>query len=181
MAAAQDQAQRVAKALAEMRAREAERARWAAKHPGSAVKTPKAELRVSTTDPDARMMRVADDAMRPCFTIQLATASGFVVAAGPTNQCNDHDLTGIMVGEVQRTCGGSPDRLLADAGAMTHADRSGASSAWPGRTPRWSSTPRPSSRIAPRPPKAGTAAPATWPRSRSASSNGAPAHGHARG
>ena len=59
---------------------------------------PKAELRVSTTDPDARMMRMADDAMRPCFNIQLATASGFVVAVSPTNQCNDHDLAGIWRG-----------------------------------------------------------------------------------
>lgn len=122
LAAAKDQAARVAKALATLTARQAERACWAAQHPGAAVNAAKAELRVSTTDHEARMMRMADEAMRPCYNIQVATACGFIVALSPTNQGNDHDLARVMVGEVERMCGRSPERLLADTGAMTRAD-----------------------------------------------------------
>jgi len=121
-AAAEAQAGRIAAALARMEEHKAERARWAAAHPGAAAGAPKAELRVSTTDAQARMMRMADDAMRPCFNVQLATACGFVVAVKPTSQCNDQDLAGVMVAEVERVCGRVPCRLLADTGAMTQAD-----------------------------------------------------------
>ena len=121
-AAAEAQAGRVAAALERMEQHKAERTRRAAAHPATAAKTPKAEPRVSTTDPEARMMRMADDAMRLCFNVQVATAGGFMVAVKPTSQCNDHDLAGVMVAEVERVCGRVPCRLLADAGAMTQAD-----------------------------------------------------------
>ena len=121
-AAAEAQAARVAAALSRLEEHKAERARWAAAHPGAAATTPKSAPRVSTTDAEARMMRMADDAMRPCFNVQIATACGFVVAVKPTSQCNDHDLAGEMIAEVQRVCGGTPCRLLADTGAMTQAD-----------------------------------------------------------
>ena len=54
----------------------------------------------STTDPHARMMRMmrmADDAIRPCCNIQLATACGFIVGLSPTNQSNAHSLAEGMV------------------------------------------------------------------------------------
>lgn len=131
LAAARARAARVAAARATLGVRQQERARWAAAHPKAAAKTPKAELRVSTTDPEARMMRMADEARRPCFNIQVATADGFVVGLLATNHANDHGLAGCVVGEVERLCGRAPSRLLADTGAMTHSDLIGLAAAHP--------------------------------------------------
>ena len=79
-----------------------------------------------------RAKTAADDAMRPCFNVQIATACGFVVGVKPTSQCNDHDLAGEMITEVQRVCGSVPCRLLADTGAMTQSDIVRLAAAHPG-------------------------------------------------
>jgi transposase len=68
---------------------------------GKSGKKPKEE-RVSTTDPDAPLMRMADGAVRPAYNVQVASANGFVVAIDPVQRRND--------------------RGLADTGAMTAAD-----------------------------------------------------------
>ena len=78
--------------------------------------------RVSTTDPDAQLMRMADGAVRPAYNVQVTSACGFVVASEPMERRNDRGLAPAMVAQVERRCGKPPLRLLADIGAMTAAD-----------------------------------------------------------
>lgn len=88
---------------------------------GKSGKKPKEE-RVSTTDPDAPLMRMADGAVRPAYNVQVASACGFVVAIAPVQRRNDRGLAPTMVAQVEQRCGKLPDRLLADTGAMTAGD-----------------------------------------------------------
>jgi transposase len=126
LSAAEDRARRVAAALA--------------KHPATARKDdekdpsgdqppasgesgkPSKEERVSTTDPDAPLMKMADGAVRPAYNVQVASACGFVVAIDPVQRRNDRGLAPAIVAQVEQRCGKLPDRLLADTGAMTAAD-----------------------------------------------------------
>jgi transposase len=86
-----------------------------------AGKKPKEE-RVSTTDPDAPLMKMADGAVRPAYNVQVSSACGFVVAIEPVQRRNDRGLAPAMVAQVEQRCGKLPERLLADAGAMTAPD-----------------------------------------------------------
>jgi transposase len=117
-AIAKDRAERVGAALKKYDEREKALSERAQKHP----KTPAEAPRVSLSDPDARSMRMADGAKRPCYNVQVATANGFVVAIEPTERCNDTGLAPDTVKEVEQRCAASPDRLLADNGSMTQKD-----------------------------------------------------------
>jgi transposase len=125
LTAAQDRAQRVAAALAKRPAAAQEgkerQAEGDEPPPGTDRKGKKQE-RVSTTDPDAHLMRMADGAVRPAYNVQVTSACGFVVAIEPTERRNDRGLAPTMVAQVERRCGQPPSRLLADLGAMTAAD-----------------------------------------------------------
>jgi hypothetical protein len=128
LAAAEDRARRVAAALARHPAtapKDDEKDQSKGDEPppagGKSGKNPKEE-RVSTTDPDAPLMRLADGAVRPAYNVQVASACGFVVAIEPVQRRNDRGLAPTMVAQVKQRCGKLPDRLLADTGAMTAAD-----------------------------------------------------------
>jgi transposase len=127
LSAAEDRARRVAAALAKhpATAPEQEQDRRDGGQPPSASgksdKKPKEE-RVSTTDPDAPLMKMADGAVRPAYNVQVASACGFIVAIEPAQRHNDRGLAPAMVAQVKQRCGKLPDRLLADTGAMTAAD-----------------------------------------------------------
>lgn len=88
---------------------------------GTKSKQPK-QMRISTTDPDALLMKMADGAVRPAYNVQVTSACGFVVAIDPVERRNDLGLAPAMVAQVERRCGLSPKRLLADVGAMTASD-----------------------------------------------------------
>jgi transposase len=128
LTAAEDRARRVAAALAKHPAaapkdREKDPNEGDDPPPGSGKggKTPREE-RVSTTDPDAPLMRMADGAVRPAYNVQVASACGFVVAIDPVQRRNDRGLAPAIVAQVKQRCGKLPDRLLADTGAMTATD-----------------------------------------------------------
>jgi hypothetical protein len=127
LSAAEDRARRVAAALAKHPAtapKEAEKDQTEGDEPpagGKSSKKPKEE-RVSTTDPDAPLMRMADGAVRPAYNVQVTSACGFVVAIEPMQRRNDRGLAQAMVAQVERRCGKPPSRLLADVGAMTAVD-----------------------------------------------------------
>ena len=127
LSAAEDRARRVAAALAKHPAtapRDDEGDQSEGDEPpagGKSGKPPKEE-RVSTTDPDAPLMRLADGAVRPAYNVQVASACGFVVAIDPVQRRNDRGLAPAIVAQVKQRCGKLPDRLLADTGAMTAAD-----------------------------------------------------------
>jgi transposase len=124
LSAAEDRARRVAAALAKHPATakdERDQAKEDEPPAGAKSKKPQQE-RVSTTDPDAPLMRMADGAVRPAYNVQVASACGFVVAIEPVERRNDRGLAPAMVAQVKQRCGKQPDRLLADTGAMTAAD-----------------------------------------------------------
>jgi transposase len=124
LTAAEDRARRVAAALAKHPAAAPKDQNEGDDPPpasGRSGKKPKEE-RVSTTDPDAPLMRMADGAVRPAYNVQVASACGFVVAIEPVQRRNDRGLAPAVVAQVQQRCGKPPDRLLADTGAMTAAD-----------------------------------------------------------
>jgi transposase len=118
LAIVEERAKRVGAALKKYDEREKALSERAKKH----SKTPAEAPRVSLSDPDARSMRMADGAKRPCYNVQVATANGFVVAIDPTERCNDIGLAPNIVKEVEKRCTASPDRLLADNGSMTQKD-----------------------------------------------------------
>jgi transposase len=131
LSAAEDRARRVAAALAKHPAtapKDDEKDHSKGDQPpadGKSGRKPKEEGkegRISTTDPDAPLMRMADGAVRPGYNVQVVSACGFVVAIDPVQRRNDRGLAPTMVAQVEQRCGKLPDRLLADAGAMTAPD-----------------------------------------------------------
>jgi len=133
LAAAEERARRVSAAREKFAEREAERAARAKQHPGeAAARSEAAGPRVSTSDPDARLMKMADGATRACYNVQVATANEFVVAIQPTDRGNDRGLAPAVVAEVERRCGQAPSRLLADSTAMTEEDIIGFAATHPG-------------------------------------------------
>jgi transposase len=132
LAAAKERARRVSAALGKFAGHEKEAARRAETHPGAAAKSVPDEPRVSLSDPDARSMRMADGAVRPCYNVQVATASGFIIALEPTDRRNDRGLAPEVIKQVERRCGAAPRRLLADLGAMTETDIKGFADSHPG-------------------------------------------------
>jgi transposase len=70
--AAKERLERVEQALAHMPAMEAAKERQA-KNAGKARQAKLKEARVSTTDPEARVMKMADGGFRPAYNVQLAT------------------------------------------------------------------------------------------------------------
>ena len=127
--AAEEQAARVARARQQLAEREAEKAERAKTH--AKEEAAKAAPVVSVSDPEVRLMRMADGATRPAhgsgqrpargqaWNVQVATAKGFVVAIAPTDRRNDSGLAPDSLAEIERRCGAPPRRLLADGTAVT--------------------------------------------------------------
>jgi len=123
LAAAAERARRVSAARAKFAERDAERSDRARQHPDEAAARPEADApRVSTSDPDARLMKMADGAMRVCYNVEVGTANEFIVAIQPTDQGNDRGLAPAVVAEAEERTGHAPSRLLADGTAMTEED-----------------------------------------------------------
>ena len=74
------------------------------------------EPRASTTDPEARVMRMGDGGYRPAFNIQFATdtESKVIVGVGVTNNGSDYGLIAPMLEEVERRTGEQLEEWLAD-------------------------------------------------------------------
>jgi hypothetical protein len=106
--AAQERQERVERALAQM--------------PEVARKKPSAEreekARVSTTDPEARVMKMADGGFRPAFNAQLATDTGsqVIVGVGITNAGSDPGQMGERIEQLRERYGEVPDAMLVDGG-----------------------------------------------------------------
>lgn len=106
--AARQREDRVTKALAELKKLQA-----SAKSKEDAEGT-----RVSTTDPDARVMRMPGGGHRPAYNVQLATdtESNVIVGVGVTNVGSDRSQLSPMLDDVVRRTGKLPDDWLADGG-----------------------------------------------------------------
>jgi transposase len=118
--AAEERARRVARARQKLAELEQEKAARAKTHPQEEAK--KGEPKVSVSDPEVRLMRLADGSVAPAWNVQVATANGFIVAIDPTDRRKDSGVAPGVVATVAERCGQVPQRLLADTTAMTQAD-----------------------------------------------------------
>jgi transposase len=82
------------------------------------------EPRASTTDPQARTMKMADGGFRPAYNVQVVSAAGeqIVVAVDPVAVGSDRGLMGPTLEQVRRRIGRLPKRYLADGGFAAAKD-----------------------------------------------------------
>ena len=80
--------------------------------------------RASTTDPEARNMKMPDSGFRPGYNAQFATdtKSGIILGVDVTNQGTDAGLMKPMVEQIEERLGQRPEQLLTDGGFSTIED-----------------------------------------------------------
>lgn len=82
--------------------------------------------RASTTDAEARVMKMADGGFRPAYNVRMATAGSplggprTIVGVQVTNLGSDMGSIAPMLDEIQRRTGQLPETLLADANHAAH-------------------------------------------------------------
>ena len=79
--------------------------------------------RVSTTDPDARVMKLPDGGFRPAFNVQLATttdAARAIVGVSVTNRGSDQGQATPMLEQIEARTGFRPTEMLLDGGYPGH-------------------------------------------------------------
>ncbi|HUL03443.1 MAG TPA: IS1182 family transposase [Gemmatimonadales bacterium] len=112
--AAAERQRRVAEALKQVPALAERRRRAGVKGPA----------RTSTTDPDARIMKMADGGYRPAFNAQVMTTTQgqIIVGVAVTTSGTDQGQLRPMVEQVQRRYGRAPTDILADGGYVDLED-----------------------------------------------------------
>jgi hypothetical protein len=111
--AAQDRLRRVERALAELpKVREA-------KKPKDQPKS-----RVSTTDPEARVMKMGDGGYRPAYNAQFATdtKNRVIVGVEVSNSGGDYGQMPPMIQNIKKRTGRSVEEYLADGGFAKRED-----------------------------------------------------------
>ena len=111
--AARERQARVAQALAQLPALEAK------KKPADRTK-----VRASTTDPDARVMKMADGGYRPAYNLQFSTDTGSQVVVGvdATNAGTDYGQLPAMTAQVESRYAQTPGATLVDGGFAAKED-----------------------------------------------------------
>lgn len=120
--AAREREQRVAAALDKMAELEAERARRAKTNKAQVKK--QGQPRASTTDPEARVMKMPDGGFRPAYNCQVGTVAGgqIVVDVAAVASGSDRGLIRPMLDRLLRRYGRRPQRHLVDGGFNKNAD-----------------------------------------------------------
>src|SRR6266581_4839629 len=131
--AARERVKRVARAVAEL-------PKVQAAKPDAAAK---AQARVSTTDPEARVMKMGDGGYRPAYNVHFATATEgrVIVGVQVTNAGTDMGQMRPMHAEIARRTGERPAEYLVDGGftkleAIEEASAEGTTVYAPVPTPR---------------------------------------------
>ena len=111
--AARERQARVAQALAHLPTLEAK------KKPDE-----RSKARASTTDPEARIMKMADGGYRPAYNLQFATdtASQVIVGVDASNAGTDHGQLAPMVDQLAARHAEPPGATLVDGGFVTKED-----------------------------------------------------------
>jgi transposase len=120
--AAREAVERAARARAMLDRLAAEKEQRAKTH--KAAEDKKGESTASLSDPETRMMRFADGAVRPGWNVQMAVTSdhGFIVGIAASDRRNDTGLAPPMVDEVERLLAAAPSRIIVDGGIATQDD-----------------------------------------------------------
>lgn len=84
----------------------------------------KHKARVSTTDPDARVMKMPDGGFRPAFNAQFATAtdSQIIVGVALVNEGADQGQLSPMLEQIHERTGEYPGEVLVDGGFPTKTE-----------------------------------------------------------
>jgi transposase len=123
--AAREREARVATALDKLAEIEAHRARRGRANRNNKKKDAKPqEPRASTTDADARVMKMADGGFRPAYNCQIASAAGgqIVIAAAAKAVGSDRGLMRPMLNAVKERYDRWPKRHLVDGGFNKNED-----------------------------------------------------------
>jgi transposase len=118
--AAEERSRRVERARQKLAALTQEQAVRAKRH--AKEEAEKGEPKVSVSDPEVRVMRLADGAVAPAWNVLVATSNGFIVGIDPTDRRNDSGLATGVVEQIAQRSNRVPQRLLADTRAMTQDD-----------------------------------------------------------
>lgn len=112
--AAGERAERLKKALEQMPSVEAKKK----------GEEEKAKARVSTTDPEARVMKMADGGYRPAYNVQLATHTSTQIITGVevNNSGGDQGQMAPMVQQHEERYGETPNEMLIDGGFVKKED-----------------------------------------------------------
>lgn len=115
--AARERAERVQAALRELPIVQASKERQQ-RTKRKVERTRITEARVSTTDPEARVMKMPDGGYRPAYNVQFATdvGSGVILGASVVNEGNDTGQAETMEAQVEQRSGVKPDAYLIDGG-----------------------------------------------------------------
>ena len=81
----------------------------------------KEKRRVSTTDPEARVMKQPDGGFAPSYNVQIDTdaANGVVVAAGVVQAGNDFEQLESGIERVEKNLGKTPQEVVTDGGYVS--------------------------------------------------------------
>jgi transposase len=120
--AARERAERLAAALKAQSEVEAQRQRREKKNANQTKK--QKEPRSSTTDPQVRVMKMADGGFRPAWNVQVVSAAEeqIVVAVEPTSIGSDRGLMRPILERIRERLGRLPQRHLVDGGFMAGPD-----------------------------------------------------------
>ncbi len=82
------------------------------------------QVRVSTTDAECRVMKMADGGFRPAYNVQLATdvGTGCIVGVDVTNNGTDQPHVVPMLKDIERRTGQLPKEYLMDGGFVSLAN-----------------------------------------------------------
>ena len=121
--AARERLERVEQALSQLPELQAAKERQA-KHAGKARQAKLKEARVSITDPEARVMKMAEGNFRPAYNVQFATDvdSQVIVGVGAINRGNDQGEGLAMEEQVAQRTGQHPGAYLLDGGFVDLED-----------------------------------------------------------
>jgi transposase len=94
------------------------------RHAGKAKAAKVNEARVSTTDPSARIMKMADGGFRPAYNIQYATDtdSQVIVGVDVSNQGSDQGQALGIEEQLEKRTGKQPESYLVDGGFVDLED-----------------------------------------------------------
>ncbi len=124
--AASKRKQSARKRAAESRARRVERAleemNKAQRGKKTKDKKRRKDVKTSVTDPEARIMRMADGGFRPAYNVHLATAvhGKVIVAAAVNNEGTDSSAMVDLEKQIETRHGAQPKNWLADGGCVSH-------------------------------------------------------------
>ena len=96
----------------------------AAKRRSAPSGSPPREARASLTDPEARVMKMADGGYRPAYNVELATdtASQVIVGVELTNAGSDQGQLTPMLRQLERRYDRAPGAVLVDGGFVNLAE-----------------------------------------------------------